>query len=145
MCATQSKKIRLTHDAQPMGELSTAPVTTYETSVLIPGRVTQTTWHGSINGTKIAYVTIIGSSWAGEPAPRREAGQTLANHFPDIGKAFRDIEKSFPDIPKPLADIRKPFAISGSLSPISGNHPPISPSPSLMSSSARTISARPSS
>ncbi|MCL5278567.1 MAG: putative Ig domain-containing protein [Planctomycetes bacterium] len=42
------------------GLLGAAPVTTYESSPLRPGQVTQATWRGGVNGTQVAFVTITG-------------------------------------------------------------------------------------
>jgi poly(3-hydroxybutyrate) depolymerase len=44
------------------GLLGATPVTTYESSPLRPGQVTQTTWRGGVNGTQVAFVTIIGGT-----------------------------------------------------------------------------------
>src|ERR1035437_5544579 len=44
------------------GLSSVTPVTTWEASPLIPGRVSQATWRGGTNGTQVAFVTIIGGS-----------------------------------------------------------------------------------
>ncbi len=44
------------------GLLHVPPVTTYESSRLIPGQVTQATWRGGIGGTQVAFVTIVGGS-----------------------------------------------------------------------------------
>ena len=46
--------------------LGATPVTTYESSPLILGRVTQATWRGGIGGTQVALVTIVGGDhrWA---------------------------------------------------------------------------------
>ena len=37
-------------------------MTTYEASPLKPGQVTQATWRGGINGTQVAFVTIVGGT-----------------------------------------------------------------------------------
>jgi len=42
------------------GLLGATPVTTYESSPRLVGNVTQVTWRGGINGTQVAFVTIIG-------------------------------------------------------------------------------------
>jgi poly(3-hydroxybutyrate) depolymerase len=42
------------------GLLGTTPVTTCESSPLLPGRVTQATWRDGIGGTQVAFVTIVG-------------------------------------------------------------------------------------
>jgi poly(3-hydroxybutyrate) depolymerase len=42
------------------GLLGATPVTTCESSPLLPGRVTQATWRGGIGGTQVAFVTIVG-------------------------------------------------------------------------------------
>jgi poly(3-hydroxybutyrate) depolymerase len=42
------------------GLMGETPVTTYESSPIKPGQVTQATWRGGINGTQVAFVTIIG-------------------------------------------------------------------------------------
>lgn len=42
------------------GLSNATPVTTYESSPLIPNSVSQATWRGGINGTQVAFVTIIG-------------------------------------------------------------------------------------
>jgi poly(3-hydroxybutyrate) depolymerase len=55
------------------GLLTVTPVTTYEASTLIPGRVSQATWRGGTNGTQVAFVTIIGGSHT-YPTPAIETG-----------------------------------------------------------------------
>jgi hypothetical protein len=40
--------------------LSVTPITTHESSPLVPGKVSQATWRGGKNGTQAAFVTIIG-------------------------------------------------------------------------------------
>jgi poly(3-hydroxybutyrate) depolymerase len=55
------------------GLLSVAPVTTYEASSRIPGRVSQATWRGGTDGTQVAFVTIIGGSHT-NPTPSAETG-----------------------------------------------------------------------
>ncbi len=42
------------------GLLKATPVTTFESSSILPGQVTQATWRGGVNGTQVAFVTIIG-------------------------------------------------------------------------------------
>ena len=49
------------------------PVTTYESSPLIPNSVSQATWQGGIGGTQVAFVTIIGGTHA-YPTPTTETG-----------------------------------------------------------------------
>ena len=44
------------------GLSSATPVTTYEASPLLPGKVTQATWRGGIGGVQVAFVTIIGGT-----------------------------------------------------------------------------------
>lgn len=44
------------------GLMSVAPITTYESSPRLPGRVSRATWRGGINGTQVAFVTIIGGT-----------------------------------------------------------------------------------
>lgn len=49
------------------------PVTTLEPSPLTPGRVSQATWRGGIDGTQVAFVTIIGGTHR-YPTPGGETG-----------------------------------------------------------------------
>jgi hypothetical protein len=49
------------------------PVTTYEPSALIPGRVSQATWRGGTGGTQVAVVTLIGGTHT-YPTPTVETG-----------------------------------------------------------------------
>jgi poly(3-hydroxybutyrate) depolymerase len=44
------------------GLLNATPVTTYESSPLKPGQVTQCTWRDGAGGTQVAFVTIIGGT-----------------------------------------------------------------------------------
>jgi dienelactone hydrolase len=44
------------------GLVNTTPVTTYESSRLIPGKVSQATWQGGIGGTQAALVSIVGGT-----------------------------------------------------------------------------------
>jgi poly(3-hydroxybutyrate) depolymerase len=44
------------------GLMGATPVTTYESSPQRPGQVTQATWRGGVNGTQVAFVTIIGGT-----------------------------------------------------------------------------------
>jgi poly(3-hydroxybutyrate) depolymerase len=44
------------------GLMGATPVTTYESSPTRPGQVTQAAWRGGINGTQVAFVTIIGGT-----------------------------------------------------------------------------------
>jgi poly(3-hydroxybutyrate) depolymerase len=55
------------------GLMSATPITTYESSPLLPGRVTQTTWRGGNGGTQVAFVTIVGGThlW---PVPTVQTG-----------------------------------------------------------------------
>lgn len=55
------------------GLLDATPVTTYESSPLIPGKVSQTTWRGGTGGTQVAFVTIIGGTHT-YPTPAVETG-----------------------------------------------------------------------
>jgi poly(3-hydroxybutyrate) depolymerase len=55
------------------GLLSVVPVTTYEASPRIPGRVSQATWRGGTDGTQVAFVTIIGGTHT-NPTPSIETG-----------------------------------------------------------------------
>ncbi len=54
------------------------PVTTYEASPLIPGKVTQTTWRGGTNGTQVAFVTLIGGTHT-YPIPTVQTGYSMAD------------------------------------------------------------------
>jgi len=60
------------------GLQNAVPVTTQEASPLILGNVTQTTWRGGINGTQVAFVTIIGGTHA-IPVPRAQTGYNSAD------------------------------------------------------------------
>ena len=55
------------------GLLSTTAVTTFESSPLIPGMVSQATWRGGTGGTQVAFVTIIGGTHT-YPTPTVETG-----------------------------------------------------------------------
>ena len=55
------------------GLVNATPVTTYESSPLIPGKVSQATWQGGTGGTQVAFVTIIGGSHQC-PVPTVETG-----------------------------------------------------------------------
>ena len=55
------------------GLLNATPVTTYESSPLLPGRVSQATWRGGGGGTQVALVTIIGGTHT-YPTPAGETG-----------------------------------------------------------------------
>ena len=44
------------------GLMRATPTTTYESSPLLPGRVTQTSWRGGVGGTQVAFVTIVGGT-----------------------------------------------------------------------------------
>ncbi len=61
VCYTMGKD---TVDAWRMldGLLGAPAVMTYESAPLAPGQVTQTTWRGGINGTQVAFVTIVGGT-----------------------------------------------------------------------------------
>ncbi len=58
--------------------LGATPVTTYEASPLMPGKVTQTTWRGGTRGTQVAYVTIIGGTHT-YPTPSVQTGYNMAD------------------------------------------------------------------
>lgn len=58
--------------------LDAVPVTTYEASPLLPGKVTQTTWRGGTNGTQVAFVTIIGGTHT-YPTPTVQTGYNMAD------------------------------------------------------------------
>ncbi len=58
--------------------LDATPVTTYEASPLIPGKVTQTTWRNGTNGTQVAFVTIIGGTHT-YPTPGVQTGYNMAD------------------------------------------------------------------
>ena len=60
------------------GLLNATPVTTYEASPLIPGKVTQTTWRGGSGGAQVAYVTIIGGTHT-YPTPSVQTGYNMAD------------------------------------------------------------------
>src|ERR1035441_9004388 len=67
--------VRDTVDAWRMVDslVNATPVTTYESSPLIPGKVSQATWQGGTGGTQVAFVTIIGGSHQC-PVPTVETG-----------------------------------------------------------------------
>ena len=44
------------------GLVNATPITTFESSPLMPGKVSQATWQGGIGGTQVAFVTIIGGT-----------------------------------------------------------------------------------
>jgi poly(3-hydroxybutyrate) depolymerase len=54
------------------GLLHETPVTTYEASLTLPGRVTQATWRGT-NGMQVAFVTVMGGTH-NVPVPGSETG-----------------------------------------------------------------------
>jgi len=58
--------------------LSATPVTTCEASPLAPGQVSQATWRGGVNGTQVAFVTIIGGTHA-YPTPASQTGYNIAD------------------------------------------------------------------
>ena len=58
--------------------LNATPITTYEASPLIPGKVTQTTWRGEAGGTQVAFVTIIGGTHT-YPTPSVQTGYNMAD------------------------------------------------------------------
>jgi hypothetical protein len=60
------------------GLANVVPVTTCESSHLQPGNVTQTTWRGGVNGTQVAFVTIVGGTHA-EPTPTMQTGYNIAD------------------------------------------------------------------
>jgi poly(3-hydroxybutyrate) depolymerase len=53
--------------------LSVTPVTTYESSPLLPGKVSQATWRGGTGGIQVALVTIIGGTHT-YPTPGIQTG-----------------------------------------------------------------------
>jgi poly(3-hydroxybutyrate) depolymerase len=55
------------------GLLNTVPVTTYESSPRLPGRVSQATWQGGTGATQVAFVTLVGGSHT-YPRPGIETG-----------------------------------------------------------------------
>ncbi len=55
------------------GLLNAIPVTTFESSPRLPGRVTQATWRGGINETQVSFVTIVGGTHT-YPTPAAETG-----------------------------------------------------------------------
>ncbi|HPA17764.1 MAG TPA: putative Ig domain-containing protein [Verrucomicrobiae bacterium] len=60
------------------GLMDAVPVTTHESSPLIPGRVTQATWRGGVGGTQVAFVTIIGGIHE-IPTPSVRTGYNVAD------------------------------------------------------------------
>ena len=55
------------------GLLNATPFTTYPSSPLMPGRVSETTWRGSRDGNQVAFVTIAGGTHT-YPTPAIETG-----------------------------------------------------------------------
>ena len=55
------------------GLLGVTPVTTYESSRLLPGRVTQATWRSGGGGPPVAFVTVVGGTHQ-YPTPTVETG-----------------------------------------------------------------------
>jgi len=60
------------------GLLNTPPVTTFESSPLMPGNVTQATWFGGTNETQVAWVTLIGGTHS-YPTPATDTGYNVAD------------------------------------------------------------------
>ena len=60
------------------GLMQATPVTTYDSSPLLPGQVSTATWRGGIKGTQVAFVTIIGGTHT-YPMPNVQTGYSMAD------------------------------------------------------------------
>jgi len=60
------------------GLLNATAVTTYESSPLQPGQVSQATWRGGINDTQVAFVTVIGGTHM-YPTPSVQTGYDVTD------------------------------------------------------------------
>jgi poly(3-hydroxybutyrate) depolymerase len=85
------------------------PVTTWEASPRIPGRVSQATWRGGTNGTQVAFVTIIGGSHT-DPLPAIETGY---DHTDGIWAFFSQFLTNTPGSPKIVAQPVNNIQIGG--------------------------------
>jgi poly(3-hydroxybutyrate) depolymerase len=79
------------------GLLNTTPVTTYESSPRIPGKVSQTTWRGGIGGTQVAFVTIIGGTHT-YPTPAIQTGYDFTDGLWAFFSQFRTSGQASPKI-----------------------------------------------
>jgi len=85
------------------------PVTTYESSPLIPNSVSMATWRGGIGGTQVAFVTIIGGTHA-YPLPTTETGYDFTD---DIWSFFSQYLTNPQGAPKIVAQPANNTQLSG--------------------------------
>lgn len=88
------------------GLLSAAPLTTYEPSPRLPGRVTQATWRGGTGGTQVAFVTIIGGTHT-YPTPAVQTGYDFTDGLWAFFSRFLTSAQAAPKIvSQPLNNIQ---------------------------------------
>jgi poly(3-hydroxybutyrate) depolymerase len=79
------------------GLLNVAAATTYESSPLIPGRVSQVTWRGGVAETQVAYVTIIGGTHT-YPTPGVQTGYDCTDGMWAFFSQFLTVTQALPKI-----------------------------------------------
>jgi poly(3-hydroxybutyrate) depolymerase len=91
------------------GLLDATPVTTCESSPLIPGNVTQATWRGGINGAQVAFVTIVG----GTHTYATPSVQTGYDYTGGVWAFFSQFLTSMQDSPRVVAQPVNNVQLSG--------------------------------
>jgi poly(3-hydroxybutyrate) depolymerase len=79
------------------GLLNATPVTTDESSPLMPGQVSQATWRGGVGGTQVAFVTIIGGTHT-YPMPAVQTGYDFTDGVWAFFSQFLSSTQSSPRI-----------------------------------------------
>jgi len=82
------------------GLLKATPVTTCESSPLLPGQVSTATWRGGVNGTQVAFVTIIGGTHT-YPTPTEQTGYSMADGLWAFFSQFLTSTQAAPKIVSP--------------------------------------------
>jgi hypothetical protein len=79
------------------GVLHATPVTTFESSPLIPGMVSQATWRGGTGGAQVAFVTITGGTHT-YPTPGVQTGYDFTAGLWDFFSQFLTSRQASPKI-----------------------------------------------
>ncbi len=91
------------------GLLNATPVTTYESSPLLPGQVSTATWRGGINRTQVAFVTIIGGTHT-YPMPNVQTGYYMADGLWAFFSQFLTSAQAAPKIVSPPVNNVQPIS-----------------------------------
>ena len=89
------------------GLLDATPVTTYESSPLMPGKVSQATWRGGTDGIQVAFVTIVGGTHT-YPTPGVQTGYDFTDGlWAFFGQFLTNTEGSPKIVSQPVNNVQR--------------------------------------